>query len=325
MNLVQNEIIPITFDRMFTEIFNNEDNICILEEFISDYFGYELESVRGNLKIESRNLQKRKYDSTKKEVDLLLNYDDKEINIEMSTGWNKDVINRNVLFLCDIHSNQNYRRYTDIKPTVQINLLGFNFRNKFKSSIYLCDPSDGYIVTEKLRMDIINMEKGSKMCYTDDENTNKLIKWSKVFMSKTKEELESVLKDTISVESQDKLIYDVVRLSGDEEMKKNYEEMTKHELEYDAMMSEANERLDEANEKLDKANERLDKANERLDEANERLDEVNKEKEKVENERVVLEKEKMKLEKDKKELIEKLLKNNVDINIIESITGVSLE
>jgi len=52
------EIIPLTFDIMFTEIFNNEDSICILEEFISGYFNYPLESVRGNLEILSRRLLK---------------------------------------------------------------------------------------------------------------------------------------------------------------------------------------------------------------------------------------------------------------------------
>lgn len=35
--LKENELIPLNFDVMFTEIFNNPDNICILEEFISNY------------------------------------------------------------------------------------------------------------------------------------------------------------------------------------------------------------------------------------------------------------------------------------------------
>ena len=52
------EIIPLTFDIMFTEIFNNEENICILEEFISGYFNYSLNDVRGNLEILSRRLPK---------------------------------------------------------------------------------------------------------------------------------------------------------------------------------------------------------------------------------------------------------------------------
>ena len=48
------EIIPLTDDDMFTEVFNNEENICILEEFISTYFNYPLDIIRGNLKIMPR-------------------------------------------------------------------------------------------------------------------------------------------------------------------------------------------------------------------------------------------------------------------------------
>ena len=52
--LKENELIPLTFDIMFTEIFNNPDNICILEEFISNYLDIPLKEVSGNLKILSR-------------------------------------------------------------------------------------------------------------------------------------------------------------------------------------------------------------------------------------------------------------------------------
>lgn len=43
--LKENELIPLTFDIMFTEIFNNPDNICILEEFISNYLDIPLKEV----------------------------------------------------------------------------------------------------------------------------------------------------------------------------------------------------------------------------------------------------------------------------------------
>ena len=77
------EIIPLTFDIMFTEIFNNEDNICILEEFIAGYFNYSLDDVRGNLEILSRRLPRENRIDSRKEVDLLLNLNGKKINIEI--------------------------------------------------------------------------------------------------------------------------------------------------------------------------------------------------------------------------------------------------
>lgn len=62
------EIIPLTFDIMFTEIFNNEDSICILEEFISGYFDYPLDAVRGNLEILSRRLPRENRIDSRKET-----------------------------------------------------------------------------------------------------------------------------------------------------------------------------------------------------------------------------------------------------------------
>lgn len=53
--LKENELIPLTFDVMFTEIFNNPDNICILEEFVSNYLEIPLKDVSGNLKFIFKN------------------------------------------------------------------------------------------------------------------------------------------------------------------------------------------------------------------------------------------------------------------------------
>ena len=51
------EIIPLTFDPIFTSIFNNEENICILEDFISIYFDIPINEVIGNIKIYSKKLR----------------------------------------------------------------------------------------------------------------------------------------------------------------------------------------------------------------------------------------------------------------------------
>ena len=80
MKLKPGEIIPLTDDDMFTEIFNNEQNLCIIEEFIASYFNYELEEVRGNIKILPRKLKRGKAKEKSKEIDLLLDYK-KEKNI----------------------------------------------------------------------------------------------------------------------------------------------------------------------------------------------------------------------------------------------------
>ena len=167
--LKENELIPLTFDIMFTEIFNNPDNICILEEFISNYLDIPLKEVTGNLKILSRRLKKEvRYDS-RKEVDLLLNYKGKKINIEMSNNKSDGVINRNVVYLCKIHGNQlkvGDTNYSKINSTIQIVFNNFNISNELKTTWYLRND-EGQILTSKLRIDIINLVKGHEKGYNE--------------------------------------------------------------------------------------------------------------------------------------------------------------
>lgn len=128
--LAPGEIIPLNVDFMFTSIFNKEENIDILENFLSCYLEIPLEEIKGNLKLIKRNLEiKEKLDS-KKEIDLLLNYKGKKINIELSNKYSsKGVIDRNIVYACNIHSRQlksGDKNYSDIKETIQINLNNFS-------------------------------------------------------------------------------------------------------------------------------------------------------------------------------------------------------
>ena len=175
--LKKGELIPLTFDIMFTEIFNNPDNICILEEFISNYLDIPLIDVTGNLEILSRRLPKEDRNESRKEVDLLLNYQGKKINIEMSNNNSEGVINRNVVYLCKVHGRQLKRSdkdYSEIFDTIQIMFNNFDTGSNLKTTWYLRDEF-GNILTSKLRIDIINLAKGKNLCYTGSEKVDYLI------------------------------------------------------------------------------------------------------------------------------------------------------
>ncbi len=76
------KIIPLNFDMAFTTIFNKEKNISILEHFLSCYLGIPYQEIKGHLKLLNRNLVKSNKKEAKKEIDLLLDYQGKKINIE---------------------------------------------------------------------------------------------------------------------------------------------------------------------------------------------------------------------------------------------------
>lgn len=55
--LKEDEIIPLTFDYVFTAIFNNKDNINILENFLSCYFDIPIDIIKGNVILLPRELE----------------------------------------------------------------------------------------------------------------------------------------------------------------------------------------------------------------------------------------------------------------------------
>ena len=242
--LKKGELIPLTFDIMFTEIFNNPDNICILEEFISNYLDIPLNLVIGNLEILSRRLSKEERYDSRKEVDLLLNYQGKKINIEMSNSASDGVINRNVVYLCKIHGRQlktNDINYSRINDTIQIMFNNFDTDNDLKTTWYLRDDA-GNILTSKLRIDIINLVKGKDLCYTGSEKVDYLINWCKLLTTSNKDNVKNISYQIMSHKSTNTLMSNMSMLSEENEMVRLYTKLSRREMEYNTLIVEATEK-----------------------------------------------------------------------------------
>ena len=331
--LTKNEIIPMTFDLMFTEVFNNEDNIELLEEFISYYMDIPLEDVKDNLKLLTRNLKKKNLKSSKKEVDLLLDFKGKKYNIELSNKWNQGIKDRNVVFLSNIHGEQikrGFNSYNEIEETIQINLNNFDEEEEIKTSYYFTNEK-GKILSKKCRIDVINLEKGSKMSYTDDERLNKLIDWCKVFTSTTEEELKKYSKKVLSKKSSIKLVNEVRRLSGDDEMLDVFDLNNKRDLELKCIYDEMyNEKLDKLKSELDKQRLELEENKLELDQKEIELDqkglELDQKGLELDQKEKELEEKLQAKEKDKSiEIAKNMINKNIELDIISEVTGLKIE
>ncbi len=138
--LQKGEIIPLSFDFMFTSIFNKKENIIILENFLSCYLEIPLENIRGKLILSPRNLELENKTVANKQVDLILELEEEKINIELSNRITDGIINRNIIFACNIHSrNLKYgdNSYNSIGKTIQINLNHYHMNQEFKETYYL--------------------------------------------------------------------------------------------------------------------------------------------------------------------------------------------
>ena len=115
----------------------------------------------------------------------------------------------------------------------------------------------------------------------------------------------------MSKKNASKLVDEVIRLSGDDEVMIEFDMNSKRDLE---LKSEYDEMVSMFKEKEEKLKEQLKKREENL---NKQLKEQLKQQEKILREKLKNE--------DKIEIAKNLLKNNVDINVITSSTGLSKE
>ena len=248
--LKEGTIVPITFDYVFCNIFNNIDNIIILENFLACYLEVPLSKIRGHVEILSRNLIIEHKREANKQIDLLVDIDGEKVNIELQNKKSEGIINRNVVFASKVHAGQlkinnekgnkdSESKYAGIKRTLQINLMRGSDKKKVKESYFLTNE-EGEILTKKLQIDLVNMEKAKELCYTKEET--KLARWCSVILATTKEEFEEALgEDLMEKEAKDLLEEKIEQYSRDEEVIEMYSEYSRAELETESVLEEAKE------------------------------------------------------------------------------------
>ena len=241
--LEKNEIIPLNMDFMFTTIFNNEKNIYVLEQFLSNYLEIPIELIKGNLKILKRKILPNNKKEASNEVDLVLNYNGKVINIELSNERKSTgIIERNIVLACKIHGGElkyGNKDYKNIDETIQINLNNFRCnKDTILNSYYLSDLKRKEILTKKFRIDMVDLVLGNRMCYNIND---KLSKWCRLLMTKKRDELYKLAITLLGKEKGEEFMSEIEMLCGDDEYISIYTKLSKKELEYNTYIAEAKE------------------------------------------------------------------------------------
>lgn len=160
--LEEGEIVPLTFDYVFTNIFNNPDNIIILENFLACYLEVAVNKLRGHVEILSRNLIIEHKKEANKQIDLLVDIEGEKINIELQNETSKGIMNRNLVFACKVHAGQlkirekeekrgSKENYNRIKRTLQINLMRGENKKQVKERYFLTNE-EGEVFTKKFAL-----------------------------------------------------------------------------------------------------------------------------------------------------------------------------
>ena len=241
--LKKGEIIPLTYDFVFNEIFANEKNINILENFISNILNLNIEEVRGSLHIKPRDLELNNKSERNKQIDLLLEYHGDLINIELNNNSGEGIKERNLVYACSIHASQleyGDNSYKKINKTIQINLNTkpnstgllidkYNLKNEYNKTY-----------SDKLVIYMIDISLGVDMCYNG--TSDKLAKWCYVLTSQTEDELGKYLGDIMNEKEQNQLVDEMNKLSSNEKVIALYSAYSREELERNTLIIEAEEK-----------------------------------------------------------------------------------
>ena len=96
--------LPIYYDKFFKVLFVNNKNEMILKTFLETYFKIKIE----NIKILNVELPVKKIKEKVKHVDVLVEIENKIINIEVNPIKNNNVIPRNMAYIFSIYA-QNFQ------------------------------------------------------------------------------------------------------------------------------------------------------------------------------------------------------------------------
>ena len=237
--LKKGKIIPLTYDFVFNEIFANEKNINILENFISNILNLNIEEVRGSLHIKPRDLELNNKSERNKQIDLLLEYHGDLINIELNNNSGEGIKERNLVYACSVHASQleyGDNSYKKINKTIQINLNTkpnstgllidkYNLKNEYNKTY-----------SDKLVIYMIDISLGVDMCYNG--TSDKLAKWCYVLTSQTEDELGKYLGDIMNEKEQNQLVDEMNKLSSNEKVIALYSAYSREELERNTLIIE---------------------------------------------------------------------------------------
>lgn len=240
IKLKDGEIIPLNYDVVFNAIFSKEENMCLIENLVSACLKMNREEIRGNLIINNRDINKDNKNERHKQVDLLLDYKGEKINIELNNRTSIGGIERNVVYVCNIHGRQlkfKDNNYSKINKTIQININTKHSNNHDLIEKYTLKNDYNDELSEKFEINMIDVEKGCEMCYNGSEEI--LAKWCYVLVSKSKDELEKYLGDIMENNEKEQMIEEVTKYSDDDDVVALYSAYSREELERNTELIEA--------------------------------------------------------------------------------------
>ena len=163
--LKEDEVIPLTYDRVFKLIFGDATHLERLNLLLSVTLKKKVEVI----KLYPNDLLDDNRVNKKNEVDLLCKLDGEYVSIEINTNLNQEVVDRNIAFVSRLMSKdlKPGEEYSDISRYYQINIDVEDFLGVPYEVCHLVGDNTHKLVTDRAEFYFINVKHFAEICYNE--------------------------------------------------------------------------------------------------------------------------------------------------------------
>ena len=192
--LKEDDIIPIVSDVMFKTMLGNESKKKYVSYFLSLVLEKDYKEIYDNIIFLKNELDKNKYNDTRKTVDLIVKIDGVIYNIEMNNNYQKTYIERNIEYITELYkSSRKIGEGYKYEYTYQININNFTFKDREKTSeVFMIRNEEGEVLTDKIKIMHLYLPKILNKYY-NKEKLSELEKLMLVFNLTNKNELNDII------------------------------------------------------------------------------------------------------------------------------------
>ncbi len=163
--LKEDEVIPLTYDRIFKLIFGDANHLERLNLLLSVTLKKKVEVI----KLYPNDLLDDNRVNKKNEVDLLCKLDGEYVSIEVNTDLTQEVVNRNFAFVSRVPSKdlKPGEEYSNISRYYQINIDIEDFLGVPYEVCHLTGDTTHKLVTDRVEFYFINVKHFAEICYNE--------------------------------------------------------------------------------------------------------------------------------------------------------------
>ena len=238
------DLISMLFDPYYRSIIGSDEGMPLVELIVAVVMDKSLKEVKGNVKHLSKELLKKKRKDMDNHVDVLLDYKEDKIIVEMNSK--RIMINRNYVYLFKVASGTlkvGDTTYKNIRNTVLINFNKLNDPKKNFIDIGYIKDQDGEIMTKTLKVININIAKAFDKSYTYlNEFEENIAKICRIFKATCSSDLKKEIESFMSKEEAKNFINKAKELSSDDEMVYMFDQENMQEMIRNTELEEATEK-----------------------------------------------------------------------------------